>query len=103
MNRLITFIQRNAVAIASVLAIATAIDTVVLVHSEVATHRTAQDLCHLVVATHDDKQRRYDNTKVYLSLPVGKQHTGLNDYIRKVSLPQTRAEILAEKKRLPKC
>jgi len=97
------WIRDNAGGVISVLLVVVSMQSVVLVHSELSTHRTSQDLCLLVTEKHADQQRRYDQTKVYLASPVGRAHTGLNDYIRNVSLPQTRAELIAEQGRLPKC
>lgn len=57
--------------------------------------------CHLINATHSDRVSRYEGTLLYLRSPTGQAHTGLNDYIRKVSLPQLRAEIRREAQLIP--
>ena len=62
--------------------------------------RTAQ-FCRLINSTHADRKRRYLNARMYLRSPGGREKTLLNDYIRRVSLPQTRQEIRVESNRIP--
>jgi len=59
------------------------------------------DICGLVINAHQDRVKRYRNTLTYLGTPAGRERTALNDYIREKSLPQTRAEVLKERKDLP--
>jgi hypothetical protein len=57
--------------------------------------------CELNIGTHNDKIKRYRTTLEYLRSPAGRERTLLNDYIRRVSLPQTRAELAREKDLIP--
>lgn len=61
----------------------------------------AAQFCHLINSTHADRVARYRQTVKYLHSPAGKEPTLLNQYIRKVSLPQTIDEIAQEAKAIP--
>lgn len=62
--------------------------------------RQAQ-FCQLIVKQHQDRVTRLNSTLKYLQTDVGRQRTGLNEYIRRISLPQTRAEVKREAALLP--
>jgi hypothetical protein len=66
-----------------------------------ANQQRVDQVCELVINTHKDRVQRYANTITYLGTPGGQERTTLNDYIREKSLPQTRAEVLKERKNLP--
>ena len=57
--------------------------------------------CDLIVKVHEDRQARLTNTTTYLDSPTGRASTGLNDYIREISLPQLRDEVRRERALLP--
>lgn len=61
-----------------------------------------RQFCRLFVNIRHDKVQRYRNTILYLHTPAGEEDTAINLYIRQVSLPQTREELKAEGKTLPK-
>lgn len=68
----------------------------------VSNKASVDQVCDLVVSIHEDRLERYAGTLDYLATPAGGEHTALNDYIRRVSLPQTRDEVKQERKNLPK-
>lgn len=65
-----------------------------------STARTSQ-FCHLVNSTHTDRVARFEHTLEYLRSPAGHERTLFNEYIRRVSLPQSRQEIVQEAKAIP--
>lgn len=56
---------------------------------------TAQ-FCDLRVRQRMILERQWRTTQQYLRSPVGQEHTGLNDYIRRFSVPQLRARLRDE-------
>jgi len=64
-------------------------------------HARQAQFCELLVKQHQDRVTRLNRTIEYLRTDVGRQRTGLNEYIRKISLPQTRAEVKREAQLLP--
>lgn len=62
--------------------------------------RTAQ-FCRVEMGRQGDREQRLTNTKLYLATKEGHKRTGLNDYIRKASLPQLEKEVQRERKRIP--
>jgi hypothetical protein len=61
----------------------------------------SDQICDLVVNTHLDRVKRLTATLDYLHTPDGRERTGLNDYIRRASLPQLRGEVIKERESLP--
>lgn len=60
------------------------------------------EFCDLVINVHNDRINRYESTVTYLRSPESKETPGLNQYIIKISLPQSLAEIVKERGNLPK-
>jgi hypothetical protein len=60
-----------------------------------------RQFCRLFVNIRHDKVHRYENTLVYLDTPAGEEASAINEYIRQVSLPQTRIELRKESESLP--
>lgn len=74
-----------------------------LIHRVDGESRTrAKQFCKLILAAHHDKVKRMHDTEVFLASPAGHEPTSLNLFIRKISLPQLKAEIAKETKTLPK-
>lgn len=65
-----------------------------------ASTRTSQ-FCSLIVSVHHDRVLRLQHTEEYLDTPAGEEATALNQYIMKISLPQTIAEVRKEKEQIP--
>lgn len=60
-----------------------------------------QQFCQVLLGGHSDKVERLRHTVSFLSSPAGHQPTALNIYIRRISLPQTRAEVSKEQLSIP--
>lgn len=65
-----------------------------------ANRARAAQICDLVVNTHVDRVKRLEAMLDYLAAPDAST-PGLNKYIRRVSLPQLRAEVTKERASLP--
>ena len=60
-----------------------------------------EQFCHLVRSNFNDRSARLVHTEEYLESKPGMKSTSLNNYIRSVSLPQTREEVDKEEELLP--
>lgn len=89
------------VGVGGPLVIKTARDTADLSRTVSRNAASVSEFCDLVLNVHADKVRRYRNTLEYLGTRAGRERTALNDYIRVVSLPQTRVEVVKERRNLP--
>lgn len=82
----------------TVVVAATVLDTSKRVERNAA---SVNDFCDLVLNVHTDRVQRYRGTIEYLKTRAGREPTTLNDYIRVVSLPQLRVEVVKERQNLP--
>lgn len=91
-------------AVALICAIAVTVVSATVLDTSARTARNAasvEQVCDLVLNVHRDRVTRLTTTLDYLQTPGGREPTTLNDYIRRVSLPQLRAEVAKERKSLP--
>lgn len=63
---------------------------------------TTDGLCELNANRIHDKERQIKASKEYLHTREGMKRTGLNDFIRKNSLPRLRRELKFERRQFPK-
>jgi hypothetical protein len=88
------------VVAASTTANATALAEVVQ-RLDTEAHEREVQFCELVLGNFEDRERRLGRTKEFLHSRAGRQPTALNIYIRKISLPQTKIEVLREREGIP--
>lgn len=55
-----------------------------------------RDLCTVARNQRRTLELQYSNSEEYLATPAGKERNGLNDYIRKLSVPQLRNRLRTE-------
>jgi hypothetical protein len=60
-----------------------------------------EQFCTLILNGFQDRKNRLRNTEEFLDTPAGKEPTALNIYIREISLPQSRHELVIEKQGIP--
>lgn len=60
-----------------------------------------RQFCRVLLSQHHDKQKRLRNTIEYLHTDSGHEPSAINEYIRAVSLPQTKVEVTKEGENLP--
>jgi hypothetical protein len=64
-------------------------------------HTREKQFCQLVLHGYKEHRTAIVQTQNYLASPQGKEPTGLNEFIRDISLPKTEREVKAEEKTLP--
>jgi hypothetical protein len=64
-------------------------------------HEREVQFCQLVLGNFEDRKRRLGRTKEFLHSRAGREPTALNIYIRKISLPQSKAEVRREREGIP--
>lgn len=64
-------------------------------------HRRESQFCQLILGQHEDKAKRVSQTQEFLDTPAGMEKTGINEYIRDVSLPQSEDELQKEQEKIP--
>ena len=57
---------------------------------------TIEDLCDVARNQRHTLELQWKNTVRYLASPAGDEQSGLNDFIRAISVPQLRARLKAE-------
>lgn len=60
-----------------------------------------QQFCVSILGPYRDKVRQITQTREYLRTRNGREHTGLNDYLRAKSFPRLVGEVAKERKTLP--
>lgn len=63
--------------------------------------KQVRQFCELNVAKVVDRERQVVATQAYLSTPAGMEATGLNEYIRHISFPTLKKQVVAERRQLP--
>lgn len=61
-----------------------------------------EQFCQLVVGNYNDRAIRLRGTEKFLDSPAGDSKDPLIEYIRKISLPQTRDELAKERQNIPR-
>lgn len=57
---------------------------------------TVDDLCEIAQNQRDALEQQKSNSTLYLKSSAGKETTPLNDFVRRISLPQLEARLKAE-------
>jgi hypothetical protein len=60
-----------------------------------------KQFCGLVLGNYFDRKKRVTQTHTYLHSSLGRESTGLNNYVRRISLPQSELEVKKERKAIP--
>lgn len=60
-----------------------------------------EQFCGLVVSNYQDRVNRLQLTESFLETPEGMEDTGINNYVRRVSVPQSKDEITKEYRKIP--